>query len=244
MVQTVDIIEELLQNLNTDLVVSSVMDLGNNTYKLTTCNTQYLNTLYKFTLLQGVEAKVTAFEFNKSVTIKVENYTPEAITYVLPKPRYDHGTIRAVNEERNEIPYSEGKYPYIYLLERMREGFFRDPETRLDRNSPLKMFFLTNYKTEGNWQTDEHYAEIIEPMSNVRENFLILLEGSSLVNDETFKTGVDRETWFGDNYVKFGTYREDSGNIKSLMDEDVSGVGLEINVIFNKNLKCKPNGCL
>lgn len=238
MKQTVDIVGSIIADMLVELHISNVEDLGNNKYKLTTCNTQYLNTLYVFEL-DGNAVKVIEFEFNSYVIVESINYIPLQNKYLLPAPRYFFGTLIEVNSEIEEIPYQDGKYPYIFLLERMTEDFNSDEESTMDRRSPLKMFFLTNYD-EGNWQTKDHYKEIINPMTNIRNIFLSLLKKSKLVNDEeTFN-----DDWRGTNYVRFGTYSENNGNIKSLMNEDVSGVGLEINVIFVKILNCKNNECM
>ncbi len=202
---------------------------------MTTKNTQYLKRAYKWEIEVGVKAKVTEIDFNVSVTILITSGTfsaTENSTYVLPKPFFHHGTIRAFNEDRQEIPSNRGKYPFVFMLERMSEDFDFDKVSSIDRTSPLRLYFLTNYD-KGKAKTDEQYEEIIKPMGNVLENFITLLRKSNIVSEDTFENTASIT-----NFVRFGTYTDNTGNENALTDEIVSGKGLDINVIFLKNFKC------
>ena len=236
MIQTVDIIGDLVAQLDLSIDVTQVEDLGNNTYKLHTCNTSYLNTKFSWKIDGSNKAVVKEFEHNSSVTIQVSNYTPTEQRYELPQISYYHGTLIKVNEERSKIPYQSGKkYPYVYLMERMTERLKRQPSESRDRESPIRLFFLTNFD-KAKTKTDYHYEEICKPMSNVMEKFITLLEEHAQIGD------------LGDidytNYVEVGTYNPNKGNQKSLTGEYVSGVGIDTRIFILKDYKCNNYGCM
>lgn len=238
MIQTVDIIGDLVSQIDTTIDVTDVEDLGSDSYKLTMCNTSYLNTKFSWDIDPGKKATVTSFEHNVSATITVVGFVPTVKEYTLPPINYFHGTIKATfsKEERASIRQQSGKkYPFVYLLERMTETFDRRPGSIIDRESPLKMFFLTNFE-KSKVTTDHHYEEIIKPMSNVLEKFILLLEENDKIEDL-----ADLDIT---NYVQFGTYSENNSNRESLTGEHVSGQGLEIRIKILENFKCKNNGCL
>jgi len=238
MIQTVDIIGDLVSQIDTTIDVTNVQVLGDDTYKLTVCNTSYLNTKFSWEIEEDKTAIVTAFVFNESVTIKVVGFVPTEQIYTLPMVNYFHGTINAIfsKDERANIKWQSGKkYPFVYLLERMIEKLDKRPSSIIDRESPLKMFFLTNFD-KGKAKTNHQYEEIIKPMSNVLEKFILLLEENEKI--------ADLEDLDITNYVEFGTYIDTSGNIKNITGEAVSGQGLEGRVKILKDYNCKNNGCM
>ena len=83
MKETVDIVKELISQLDIIVKFKSIVDNGDGTYTVTTCNTGYLFPCYKFTLDSvNYTVQEEGFIFNEQFKIK-GNVIPSATELVI-----------------------------------------------------------------------------------------------------------------------------------------------------------------
>ena len=232
MVETVDIVKELIEELTLEVDFKTITDNGDSTYTITTCDTSYMYPCFKF-VLDGVTYTVTntvgnEFAFNEEFTIS-GNVVPTSTSVTLPALNYYHGTVIATKEELKLEELSSDKFPMVYLLEVLSDDFDSDPTSSINRNSALRLFFLS--ETEGNdWNTNEHYEYAIKPMRNVVYNFINHLEVSRRIGSF--------DSWTATNHAKFGVYVSGVGHTRRIFDDKLSGVEVNITLPIKEAVWC------
>ncbi len=166
--ETVDIIQDLIKDLKIEVDLKSVTDNLDGTYTISTNNTAYLFPSYEFTYY-GVNYKVLnstgkEFKFNEEFTVE-GNIAPIEGILTLEGLKYYHGTVIATKEELALKELSSDKFPMAFLLEVLDDEFNNEDESSIDRESQIRLFFLSE-TDESNWNTNEHYEYSIKPMSN------------------------------------------------------------------------------
>lgn len=231
--QTVDIVEDLVTLINTELTGTSAwVDNGDGTYTIALCNTYWLNTMETVT--------IDSVEFTDLVVVKDTSLTvtgvsiPTALTFFLDVPSYYHGTVIQTNEEITaSSPNVTARTPMVYLLEIMSDDFKSD-EDSLERTSDLRLFFLTE-ADEKNWKTDTHYTDAIDPMRKMVSFFV----------DEVLKKskGLGKiEEYTVTNHANFGVYTTDKGHTKKIFNDSYSGCELRITLPIKADMSCGCDG--
>ncbi len=198
--ETVDIVEELISQLDIIVKFKSIVDNGDGTYTIETCNTGYLFPCYEFEIA-GVNYKVLNeigkdFVFNERFTIK-GNIVPTVTEIALDSLKYYHGTVIATKEELARKELSSDKFPMAFLLEILEDDFNNVFDARIDRNSQLRLYFLSE-TDENNWNTNEHYEFSIKPMRNLLYKFIAHLNESVMIGDIDSYRAI--------NHAKFGVF--------------------------------------
>tara|TARA_R110001606_G_scaffold91591_3_gene204258 strand:+ start:7109 stop:7822 length:714 start_codon:yes stop_codon:yes gene_type:complete len=233
--ETVDIVEELISQLDIVVKFKSIVDNGDSTYTIETCNTGYLFPCYEFKI-DGVDYKVLNeigkdFIFNERFTIK-GNIVPTATEITLDSLKYYHGTVIATKEELSRKELSSDKFPMAFLLEIIEDDFNNKDDSRVDRNSQLRLFFLSE-TDENNWTTNEHYEFSIKPMRNLLYKFIAHLNDSNLIGK------ID--SYKATNHAKFGVYLSSKGgHTQRIFNDKLSGVELGIDLPILKSRACCP----
>ena len=231
--ETVDIVEELISQLDIVVKFKSIVDNGDSTYTIETCNTGYLFPCYEFKI-DGVDYKVLNeigkdFIFNERFTIK-GNIVPTTTEITLDSLKYYHGTVIATKEELSRKELSSDKFPMAFLLEIIEDDFNNKDDSRVDRNSQLRLFFLSE-TDENNWTTNEHYEFSIKPMRNLLYKFIAHLNDSNLIGK------ID--SYKATNHAKFGVYLSSKGgHTQRIFDDKLSGVELRIDLPILKSRAC------
>lgn len=212
----VKILRELISNMIITVKVNSSTDNGNGTFTLTTCNTQYLNDCTYFEVGGNVYT-VTQIENDKSVTIQgapviTTDFNLRAPLFIpdTPKGANNETVLRADDLERN---------PFIWLLEDFRTEFTKTGGPNVSEPR-LRLFFL-NASENPTWLETQHRENCIEPMQNLCDRFIKELELK-------ISGKIDRYTVI--NRLRFGN----SSNNKSILDESLSGVELDITIPVKK----------
>jgi hypothetical protein len=235
MKETVDIVKELISQLDIIVKFKSIVDNGDGTYTIETCNTGYLAPCSAF-VLDAVNYEVInevgyEFVYNEKFTIK-GNIIPTATEVTLDALKYYHGTVIATKQELKKKELSSDKFPMAYLLEVLKDDFKNKDDSRIDRVSPLRLFFLSE-TDENNWTTEEHYEFSIKPMRNLVYRFISHLNGSSTIGEF--------DDWSAENHAKFGVYiSSKGGHTQRVFDDKLSGVELRINLPILKSRVCNP----
>jgi hypothetical protein len=175
---TVNIIRDLVGLLTFVETIKSCEVLPNDQIKLTVCNTHGLvdNGLI---VLGIVEHLVIDVIDSKEIIIAGTGCPIEEELTILA-PTYIHGTVKAASSELTTINSSRTRFQVVYLYEVIQETRNRNPLDTLGRTVDIIMFFLSSAKMEGEITTDK-YVEYINPMDNLTEDFIDLLEASNIV---------------------------------------------------------------
>ena len=229
MINTVDIVKDLIQNLTFEVKIKSIVDNMNGTYTLETCNSQYLHPLQDV-VIDGIDYKVVkeGFESNKTITIQGA-LIPTVPSFTLPALKFFHGTIIATNNELQRVQFAWDKFPMAYLYEQFTDKFNASVDSVIDRDASIRLFFLLNTDEE-NWLTKDHYNYVITPMRNVLEGFINSLLENTNIGLLTDFTGI--------NHAKFGVWTS-NGVDKRLFNDKLSGVELSVTLPIKKDFKCK-----
>jgi hypothetical protein len=221
MVQTLDIIRNLVQSVPLPVEITLVTDNLNGTYTIESCNTYYLQEKSKL-VINGVSYTVVSVANNESFTIK-GSVAPPAITFNLAAPYFFHGTIEQANTELGGIQSEFQKTPMVYLQRPFPESV--DPRAKrgiveIERTADVVLYFLTQANFE-KWKTDDHDKHAIIPMRNLMNAWIAWLE------KRPSKVGF-LDTYETLDMIKFGVLINDKGYESALFDDDLSGVRLSI----------------
>jgi len=151
----------------------------------------------------------------------------------IPAPTYLHGTIKAISDELTQIKDSRVRFQLVYLYEVLKEKRNRNPEINLGRQSELIMFFITSAKGKEELTRDK-YREYIDPMDNLCEDFVDLLENSPII-------GSIEETDYTIIPHTIAGFYDRLGHVNNFFNEEYSGVEFRISLPIDKNgcLECK-----
>jgi hypothetical protein len=205
-----------------------------------TCKTHHV-TIGNYILINGVKYKVKDFEINSWIAVSGVVPNPFDRYRILP-PNFFNGTPMQVQNVLANIRDWRNKLPMVYLLEIIREQRFNSRTNKLDRISDLRIFFLMSSNFQ-DWDISQHYDLAIEPMDNFVNDFILALRNNGRVGEFD-----DYETI---NRANFGVYiskpEKRSGkyedNITKLIDENVSGVELKIDLPIQKDPCFSFNDC-
>ena len=141
-----------------------------------------------------------------------------------------HGTPIATGNELLKIQDASDKTPMVWMYENFTERFNEDDLLRLERESELKLFFLTQ-ANHSQWVTQVAYEKAIRPMRKLMELFV-----QAIKNDSRFDT-LDL-SYNVQNYAKFGVYINEKGMPTNKFADNLSGVEMSFTL-----KKYKPEYC-
>lgn len=145
----------------------------------------------------------------------------------MPVPNYFHGTPYATNAHIGRLS-DAAKVPMIYLLEILREEL-QGEDSMIETVADLRLFFLdvANFQ---DWDTDQHYSNVIVPMRNLMDAFVEQARTSPIFGDIPVLDVI--------THVKFGVYQTNKGHLNSLFNDRLSGIELRGNFPFYKCCNC------
>jgi hypothetical protein len=217
--ETVDIVEDLIGQLEIVVPFDTITDNGDSTYTIESCDTGYLFPCYKFDI--GGVVYTVLNEVGKEFVFNER--TLDAL-------KYYHGTVIATKEELDRKELSSDKFPMAFLLEVLEDDFNNRDDSRVDRNSNFRLFFLSE-TDENNWNTEEHYEFSIKPMRSLLYKFINHLNGSNLIGEIDSYKAI--------NHAKFGVYLSSKGgHTQRIFNDKLSGVELRIDLPILKSRVC------
>jgi len=215
----VKILKSLVSEMLITIKVKAFTDNLDGTFTIETCNTQYLNSCSYFKV-NGNDYITQSFEGDESVTIKGtpaldSDFNLDPPLFIADTPA---GTNSNLIDKRSDIY----RLPFIWLLEDFSTNY------ELSRSvivSPRLRLFFMNTNKESEWQEGKHRSECIEPMMNLCDQFLIDIEKkvSGKIDKFTLK-----------NRIRFGKYLDNKGHTSKIIDENLSGVELDIEIPIKK----------
>ncbi len=234
MASTVEILQSIINSMKIELNVSSIVDNNDNTYVLNVCNSQYLSGKYQdqnaFELTLGDNVYEILDTTTNTVTIKGD-VLPSTGKYLLPVPKFYHGTITQTNIELDMVDNNFNITPMIYLRRSFSEQRFRNGN--INREADITLYFLTQANfTE--WQTTDFDKYSVKPMSNLLDAFIYHISNSRYIGKFDSYTIQDN--------IKFANFIDSKGYEKQIVNKHLSGVQLDITLPVKSNytdLICK-----
>lgn len=229
----VDVTKGFISGWSLPMVISSVVDNADGTYKLIVDKTYYLQSgKYRILTIDSVDYTITEVENNDWVMVSGDSL-PVAQTITLPPPMFVHGTIIQTNEEvhdKNNFNVADVT-PMIFLRRPFTQTNDAGKEnTDIAVTAPLVFYFLNEADFE-NWSTEEHDKHAVVPMNNMVEEFIELLKNKpKLVGRPVNYNTTD--------LIKFGFVIDKGYQNGGLFSNNYSGVELEIEMEFKYACIC------
>jgi len=154
----------------------------------------------------------------------------EVTEFELYKPFFFHGTPMVLNQELVKIRLAEDKTPMVYLLEMVSETYIKDSESPIERESDLRLFFLTK-NNHAQYLSDELNHECVQPMKALAESFV------EAVTLDTANFLTEGEDYVLRQNTRFARYIE-KGAEKPLVNDQLGGNELEWSIKIKKDLSC------
>ena len=226
MKQTVDIIEDIVNELTPTITINS-QSTTDGIITLLTDKTYWIHTASRITI-DGKKYRVVDFVIDESLSLKpfTTGDTVDVDSFVLPKPTYFHGTEKMIRQEVNSIKDKTTIVPMIWLKEIYRDDQVFDAESAIDRETDLMLIFVDSADTE-NWLTDDHYTNVIYPIDKMVDLFIEKL-GQNRFFTETFN--FERT-----NLVNLST---EGLQRSSIFDFNLSGKMIRLFAQIRKDFNC------
>jgi len=223
---TVDFIEDIVDLMTPTITIDSVVDNGDGTQTLTTCDTYWIRKYLDITI-DSVEYAVSSFVKDTSITIPSATLVT-VDSFVLTAPYYFHGSPMQVNNEFLIQKQDANKYPLIYLVESLTDSHY-DEESSLDKDMNLRIFFLDSFANK-NDEVDAHYSSVIVPLNASLDYFVDMLKSDSTTLPFSYDVI---------NRVKVGIYSTNQGNTSQIFEDPLDGVEFVSTVTTLKSTNCK-----
>lgn len=222
--QTVDIFDEIVQTMSVEFIIDNVIDNGDGTFTLESKCTSWLAPGCEVTI-GAVTSTIKTFVINKSITITAA-VAPVLTSFTIPAPTFLHGTLKMAKSEVNAQVDKEVIFPMCFFLEPIRDVKNNDDESTIDRDSSPRLFWIQQANT-GDWLTDDHYLNLIDPMQQMVDLFILKISTNKFFIDE-----------FTYDRIPLTNISEDGKQLKSLFDCDLSGIETPLRVQIREDLSC------
>lgn len=244
---TVDILQEIVAALDGTVTtvsyegVPEVDPYGRNIYTINVVCSKWTTpstivSMQTHATQTGIREDFCVLEVSKT-QVKVRDINPgqpspfvsagsNIITFPSPTLHYKHGTVIDTNDELVKIDDSTNKFPLVYVNEPFTETFNRDPESAVDRTSPLRIFFLSNFDVQ-DWNTDDHYKQVIQSMNNLADEFITYFRTAAGYGIIT----TEQRT----NHVNLSVQRTLKGQETQVFDDYLSGVEIRFTLPIKNN---------
>lgn len=222
-----NILREVFNDLTATVQIIEVSTAGN-IHTVEVCDPYYM------------EVGRTVIIGGNNYVVKTINYLTNTITvegtasinvdsFTLYAAFFFHGTPRAVNSELHDQPNASDKTPMGWLLETYEEAFPGEVDTVLDRESDIRLFFLTQANFN-EWLTQDFYNNAIEPMRRLMYLFINTISNNPLF--DMIDVGYEVT-----NHAKFGVYITNQGVENGMFVDNLSGCELRIRLkIFKRDI--------
>lgn len=234
---TADFIGEVISTLGfTENITNATFSQGETT--LETCLTHHVFPCYKIEI-NGTMYKVVDVEHNMSITVKGD--ASGATEYTIPPPFYFHGTPLQASNELAMPTRWRTKLPFWYLIEPFNNNDDDDPMSKVAKTPRLRMLILFPIGDLGALVEDQ-YKELILPASNAVDDFRNALNKHPRIAKirELYQFNTRNRVNWGVYVTKKGQSRKaNEDNIKKMIDEDVTGIEVELQIPIKKDL-CRP----
>lgn len=183
-------------------------------YKLYSCNTQWLTINDKITI-DGVVYRIVEFVQNEYLIVTGAS-APVQLYFQMDAPRFEHGTHRRVNSERNKTAAKRSITPMIYMLP--AKGTKKPSiDSIYGFIGKVRFFFLTTFDAKGDQTISTQQTNVVNPMAALSQYFFDKMEA----REDIF---CELENIYQDDFMDFGDPAT-WGVKERIFDEFLSGVG-------------------
>ena len=141
-------------------------------------------------------------------------------------PYYFHGTPIEINNILTKVRKGRSKFPAIFLFEPITMNENDDRMSNVGASPVLRLYFMNDWKGQQQWDTDDHYTNIIDDMDSLKREFIKKLKQNEYV--------VDVSTYTTVRHAKWGLFINNEGNKQQVFNDMLSGVELNITVDIDK----------
>lgn len=227
-----EFIKGIVDNLVFTINIKSAVDNLDGTYSIEVDEFYYLQTGFKISI-GGNDYVVNSINYTTCTAIVTGVALIVATSFDLYPIKFFHGTIRETNTELSDYTVARDKTPMVYFYENFSEKFFEDNDNVLERESDLRLFFLTQADFQ-QWQTNQFYDFAIKPMRRLLELFI---ESLKLMG-----RAQEIDSYDTTNHTRFGVFITDKGYEKNYWQDNLSGCELRITLQIAKEMNC-PESC-
>ena len=226
-----DVLDEIVTAITFPVIIKSASVVGT-TQELICCDILHAQAGFKITVTQGTYT-IESIDADNEKIIVTDN-TPSvpitAQTFQLYKPIFFHGTELETGDMLAHIKPFEEKIPMIWLRENFVEKIL-PRGNRMDRETELELFFLTNadYKKV----IDDRMEEAIKPMMRLLQYFWEYMKSRT----DLFE--LEDTDYTSETFTKFGVYAINKGIEKKLFADNLAGQKLKATVPMTKKINCK-----
>lgn len=228
--QLIDSVVTKLRNKRT-APISSVVNEGGGIYLLNTNNTfDVVSGVYVSIL--GNSVLVREVVSNTSIKVLSSADLTLATSWTANFPYFFYGNPVDINNERNLESDQRNNYPAIILFEVKNIVKNRDKNDIIQRTPTLRLYFMD--MCEHNDKTiSEIYTEVLDRMEELSEEFVDQLEKEKgvYIQDESYR--VEKFSKWAVRVIRNNQTQSDV-----IFDNQLTGVGIEIDVPMSNALNC------
>lgn len=231
---TIDILRSVVEAMRFPVTIKSVVEDSSGTFTLTVCDLYHAQPTFSVEI-DGNSYTIVSVEHPG--TLVLTGTAPiTADSFELYRPYFYHGTPIATGEELKQEDNAFDKTPMVWALEQFEDVFHRDPDDPVDRETTIRLFFLTQGDNEL-WTTADAYANAIKPMRRLQECF-----SDALAADTARFSYVPAEETVK-NYAKFGVYIQDKGSTRRLFADQLAGCEMPLSPLVIMKSGICPTEC-
>lgn len=150
-------------------------------------------------------------------------------SFIIYPVKFFYGNIRETANELKDYEQSRDKTPMLYMYEEFKERFNEDPETNIERESDLRLFFLTQADFQ-DWQRQDFQDGAVMPMRRLTERFIEELRNAKRVTQLTSYETITK--------TRFGVFVNDKGIDSAYWADNLSGIELRITIELDRDGGC------
>jgi len=235
---SIDIIGKVVAAMTFPVKVLSVATSGTK-HTLTVCDIYHAQPGFSVTIA-GNKYVITGINGTTTMIVKGTPAPIAPVSFDLYTPFFFHGTPTQQGVELNQQKQAFDKTPMVWFYEQFTDRFIEDQLSKTEREITMRLFFLTQAKTE-KWLTDDSYHNAIEPMRRLAENFKNQL---AVPQGGVKRFDTDLLTFRMLNYHKFGVFINNKGMEKSLWADKLAGCEMSITLPVFRDEPCPDDNCL
>lgn len=225
----ITLIEDIVSSLrNNGTIISESFSNDILTLELTSLYDLAVN---KYIEVGGTNYKIIALDSGAStVDVIASGVTGETI-YTVPTPYFWNGTMQMINKRLNGDNDNFAKYPAILLVDVFRTTRITDPTSPYFAEPRVFVAFLKESLID---YGSDLQNPIINEMQELAEDFISACQANPFIGrfDEFEIT----------RHANFGVYATDRGHISTIIDEQLSGVVVEVTLPIYENFEdCNGN---
>jgi len=160
---------------------------------------------------------------------KISQSVNDPISLLAEDPKYWEGFIRMVQPEVEMLRDSSEKTPMVYVSN-IGDTSFNEKINRIRSETSVTIYFL-DQANFSDWTSNEYYSKVTDSMIKLANGFVDSIRKQKHIID--FDNDMDYK-----QVKKFASI-DSEGHLKKYFNDDLSGVGLTLNLKVINSVNCK-----